>query len=55
MVTVRREGWEEAMRAAERAGGELIKIGEVLPGSKVFLARGAEEIEIPPKGWEHLK
>jgi thiamine monophosphate kinase len=55
VVTVRRGGWEEAVRAAEGAGGELIRIGEVLPGSKVFLVRGAEEVEIPPKGWEHLK
>jgi thiamine-monophosphate kinase len=55
VVTVRRGGWEEAVRAAEGAGGELIRIGEVLPGNKVFLVRGAEEVEIPPKGWEHLK
>ncbi|MGC8936149.1 MAG: thiamine-phosphate kinase [Candidatus Methanomethylicaceae archaeon] len=55
VVTVSPGKWKDAIRVAEAAGGALIRIGEVLPGEKVFLARGSEEVEIPSKGWEHLK
>lgn len=55
VVTVRRERWDEAVKAAESVGGGLIKIGEVLKGSRVIFARDGREVVIPPKGWEHLR
>ena len=55
VVTVKRSGWEEAVKAAESVGGKLIRIGDVLPGSKVFWEKGAGVVEIPSRGWEHLR
>ncbi|MEM3484092.1 MAG: thiamine-phosphate kinase [Candidatus Methanomethyliaceae archaeon] len=55
VLTIKQDKWADASKVAESVGGRLIRIGEVLPGSKVFLAKGHEEVEIPPKGWEHLR
>ncbi|MGQ9759257.1 MAG: thiamine-phosphate kinase [Candidatus Methanomethylicaceae archaeon] len=55
VLTIKKEGWEEALRIAERAGGTLIRIGEVVQGSKVVFVGESGETEIPPKGWEHLR
>ncbi len=55
VMTIRHGGWTDAVRVAEGVGGTIIQIGEVLPGSKVLLKKDSEEMEIPPKGWEHLR
>ena len=55
IVTVRRGCWRRAQQAVGRAGGSLIRIGEVIAEEKVVLQRDGREEVIPYKGWEHFK
>jgi thiamine-monophosphate kinase len=55
VVTVKKEAWDMALKAAKNVGGDLIRIGKVVSGRKVVLIKGLKETLIPSKGWEHLK
>ena len=55
VFTVKPGLWDRAVGAARAAGCEIIRIGEAVSGSKVVLADGSGEREIPHKGWEHLR
>jgi len=43
-----------ARRAVERAGGELLVIGEATKSKRVDLVLGRSRKELPDKGWTHL-
>ena len=55
VYTIKKALWDEAQRAVKVVNGSLIKIGEVVPGDKVILKKGKQEIPISARGWEHLK
>ncbi len=56
VVTVKPDKWEKALRAAECAGGTLIRVGEATHDKKVLLSSGsAPDRPIPSRGWEHLR
>ncbi len=56
VVTVKPDKWAEALRAAECAGGTLIRIGEATSDRRVLLSSGsAPDRPIPALGWEHLR
>ncbi len=56
VVTVKPDKWTEALKAAECAGGTLIRIGEATSEKKVILCSGpAPDWPIPSRGWEHLR
>nr|MDO8133665.1 thiamine-phosphate kinase [Candidatus Njordarchaeum guaymaensis] len=56
VVTVKRNLWSEAEKAAKEVGGILHRIGEATKGRRITLktARGKAK-EIEPKGYEHFK
>jgi thiamine-monophosphate kinase len=55
VYTVERDAWNDALRVSRAYGRHLIGIGEVVSGSAVTYSEGGTEIQIPPKGWEHLR
>jgi thiamine-monophosphate kinase len=55
VYTIKQGGWSFAEKAARDAGGELIRIGEVVNGKGVFLRDHKSENPIPDRGWEHLR
>ena len=55
IVTIRDGHWEGAVRAVKKAGGQLIKIGEVTADPTIILRTDDKRGEIPYRGWEHFK
>lgn len=55
VLTVKPEGWRNAMKAVAEAGGNLIAIGNVVEGTEVTLRKGNVVEPIPLRGWEHFK
>lgn len=52
--TMRRRNHASALRAVQRAGGDLAVIGRATRERKVVLKRGGVEKVIPDEGWTHL-
>jgi thiamine-monophosphate kinase len=55
IVTIQDGSWDRAVKAVKRAGGQLIKIGEVTADPAIILRTNEKTGEIPYRGWEHFK
>ena len=56
VVAVRPERWEEAVRAAERAGGRLWRIGQAVPERGLWLREPDGRLRpVEARGWEHFR
>ena len=55
VVTVDPKQWKTAKKAAESAGGCLIKIGSVTKDQKIVLMSGETKVLVESRGWEHFK
>jgi thiamine-monophosphate kinase len=55
VLTLRPELFEEAKKAVERVGGELLPIGKVAAREEVLLRIGGKRKIIEPKGYEHFR
>lgn len=55
VLTIRPRAWDRAKKAVEQAGGDLLPIGKVTLGNRLFLDGFGERRIIEPKGWEHFK
>lgn len=55
VVTVKPEKWDEAKRALEGVGSQLIRIGEVIGERKIEAMIDGKKIVVEKKGWEHFK
>jgi thiamine-monophosphate kinase len=55
VLTVKPEGWRNAVKAVEEVGGNLIAIGNVVDGTEVTQRKGNVVEPIPLRGWEHFK
>jgi len=55
VVTVKPSMWDKAVKAVEKVGGTLIKIGEVTKEKKIVLIdEEGTERKIEPRGYEHF-
>ena len=55
VVTVKPDMWNEAVKAVEKVGGTLIKIGEVTKEKKIVLIdEEGNERRVKPRGYEHF-
>ena len=55
VLTVKSDGWRNAVKAVEEVGGNLIVIGNVVEGTEVTQRKGNVVESIPLRGWEHFK
>jgi thiamine-monophosphate kinase len=55
VLTVKPEGWRNAVKAVDEVGGKLIAIGNVVDGVEVTQRKGNVVKPIPLRGWEHFK
>ena len=55
VYTIKKGKWDLALEAARKAGGDLLRIGEVVPGQRVTLTVDGKEMDIPARGWAHLR
>lgn len=55
ILTVKPRLWIKAEKAAEKAGGKLVKIGKITAGKNVLMETRRNHVVIRPKGYEHFK
>ena len=55
VVTVKPEGWADAMAAIESAGGKLLRIGKATKTKQILLKEEGKPRPIEARGWEHFK
>jgi thiamine-monophosphate kinase len=55
VVTVKPEGWVDAVAAVEAVGGQLLPIGKVTEEKQIVLKTAGKLRPIEARGWEHFK
>jgi thiamine-monophosphate kinase len=55
VLTVKPRLWNKAMKAIEKVGGKLLRIGRVTAEKQVLLEIDGKRMVIEPRGWEHFK
>ena len=55
VLTIPPSGWEKALRAVRKTGGDLKAIGITTKNPEIILSLNGVENEIPYRGWEHFK
>jgi thiamine-monophosphate kinase len=55
ILTVKPTLWIKAEKAAEKAGGKLMKIGKITAGKNVTMEARGKHVPIAPRGYEHFK
>ncbi|NIN93142.1 hypothetical protein GTO36_09245, partial [bacterium] len=55
VFTVKKNLWEKAVKAVEKAGGRLYEMGKAVKKPGIYLLTDEGERKIQPVGWEHLK
>jgi thiamine-monophosphate kinase len=55
VVTVKPKLWQEAKKAVESVGGQLIKLGRVTEERQLLLQTDGKRVSIEARGWEHFK
>lgn len=55
VLSVKPKLWNEAEKAVENVGGELLKIGRITSERRVMLETRGKLVTIEPKGYEHFK
>ena len=55
VLTISPWNWKKAAKIVEQVGCDLKQIGYATKEKRVIFKKGAEEIGILPKGWEHFK
>jgi thiamine-monophosphate kinase len=55
VVTIDKDKWDLAQEVVEKAGGTLIKIGDVTKNREIVLKEDKVEEEIQIRGWEHFR
>jgi thiamine-monophosphate kinase len=55
VLTIKPRFWQKALRAVNRVGGSLLRIGEVTEKTDIILQWKGKMVAIEPKGWEHFK
>jgi thiamine-monophosphate kinase len=55
LVTIKSTLWQEAKKAVEKVGGNLIKIGLVTEEKQLLLKTDGKLVSIEARGWEHFK
>jgi|YelNatPaOPRAMG01_1025707.scaffolds.fasta_scaffold03672_16 thiamine-monophosphate kinase len=54
VAVVKRGRWKTAQGVVEKAGGRLLKIGEVVHDRGVWWRRGNELVKVERRGWRHF-
>jgi thiamine-monophosphate kinase len=55
VLTVKPEGWSDAVSAVEAVGGQLLPIGKATKERKIVLNVDGEKRDVEARGWEHFK
>jgi thiamine-monophosphate kinase len=55
ILTITPRLWVKAEKAAQKAGGKLMKIGKITARKKVVMETRGKHVLIAPKGYEHFK
>jgi thiamine-monophosphate kinase len=55
VLTIKPRFWKRALRAVNRVGGSLLRIGKVTEKTDMVLQWNGKTVAIEPKGWEHFK
>ena len=55
LVTIKPKLWQEAKKAVENVGGNLIKLGLVTEEKQLLLQTDGKLVSIEARGWEHFK
>jgi thiamine-monophosphate kinase len=55
VVSVNKEKWALARDSVEKIGGRLVRIGVAVEEPELVFKRGAEEMRLEPRGFEHFR